>query len=122
MTASSWKVETPPRPDPAQAVAAFFREDPARILTVAPLICAIFLIAVFAQVRFVLGSWPLVYGDDAGDWVVMPRKGTSLISEITGVESRARRRCTSRRRSRGTGSGSPGPMGECSSSRAISSA
>ena len=41
------------------------------VLTAAPLVCAAALIAVFAQVRFVLGSWPLVYGDDPGDWVVM---------------------------------------------------
>lgn len=41
------------------------------VLTAAPLVCAAALVAVLAQVHFVLGSWPLVYGDDAGDWVVM---------------------------------------------------
>jgi hypothetical protein len=35
MTTSPSKVETPARPDPVQAVATFFREDPARILAVA---------------------------------------------------------------------------------------
>jgi hypothetical protein len=41
------------------------------LLTAAPFICVAALVAIFVQVRFVLGSWPLVYGDDPGDWVVM---------------------------------------------------
>jgi hypothetical protein len=48
-----------------------------RVLTAAPLVCAAALIAVFAQVWLVLGSWPFVYGDDAGDWFVM---ATGLIA------------------------------------------
>jgi hypothetical protein len=42
-----------------------------RVLTAAPVVCLVALLSAFACVRFVLGSWPLVYGDDAGDWFVM---------------------------------------------------
>jgi hypothetical protein len=41
------------------------------IMTAAPFVCAVALLVVFADVRFVLGSWPVVYGDDAGDWFAM---------------------------------------------------
>lgn len=42
-----------------------------RVLTAAPIVCLVALISAFACVRLVLGSWPMVYGDDAGDWFVM---------------------------------------------------
>ena len=42
------------------------------IMTAAPFICLSALVAIAADVRFVLGNWPMVYGDDAGDWFAMP--------------------------------------------------
>lgn len=53
----------------SRAAAAIDRAS--QLLTGAPLVCTAALIVILAQVRFVLGSWPLVYGDDPGDWVVM---------------------------------------------------
>lgn len=41
------------------------------VMTAAPLVCLLALLAVVADMRFVLGSWPVVYGDDAGDWFAM---------------------------------------------------
>ena len=55
------------------------------VMTAAPFACLLALLAVVADVRFVLGSWPLVYGDDAGDWFAMLAGLVALFAFASGT-------------------------------------